>query len=312
MKFMMGVSQKTMAGISTLWLLTALSSAYADSVVIPEQTKEKEPTPAEKAVASEDSFTSTFWMIASKDVQFGPIKTADTYLEYEYSANVGPFMLYGYFDFPKFFGTGSANDKGIWDKGSPLFTEQKPKMSLNKAFGKDLSVGPIKDWYLAGNWIYDNGDSRASRQNTLYMGVGAEVDTGTKWTLNPNIYVKRQWENYGAANENSWDGYRLQLQYGHPIASFANGSKLDYYGFTNFDFGSKLADKDGTGTRTNNSVVATNILVYGFTHVKAFTVARYFHNGGQWKDGSTLNFGDGEFQGHSTGWAYYVGLGYSF
>lgn len=318
MKFTIGGKhQNALAGVSAIWLLTAFNCVYADSLAaLGENDKIAEkpvnPSGSAKAAVPASSFDSTIWMIASKDVQFGPIKTDDTYLEYEYSANVGPFMLYGYFDLPKFFGAGSANDAGVWDKGSPLFFEQKPKLSLNKAFEKDLSYGPVKDWYIAADWIYDNGSSRASRQNTLYLGAGVDVDTGTQWSFNPNIYLRRQWENYGAANENSWDGYRLQLNYGHPIASFSNDSKLDYYGFTNIDFGSKLAEKDGAGSRTDNSTVATNILVYGFTHFKTFAVARYFHNGGQWKDGATLNFGDGEFQSSSTGWAYYLGVGYSF
>ncbi len=41
-------------------------------------------------------------------------------------------------------------------------------------------------------------------------------------------------------------------------------------------------------------------------------VGRYFHNGGNWQDGSELNFGDGHFRARSDGWGYYAGVGYQF
>jgi len=40
-------------------------------------------------------------------------------------------------------------------------------------------------------------------------------------------------------------------------------------------------------------------------------VARYFHNGGQWADGSELAFANNR-EVKSTGWGYYLVVGYNF
>ncbi len=47
--------------------------------------------------------------------------------------------------------------------------------------------------------------------------------------------------NYGAANENEWDGYRFKIKYFVPITDLWGG-QLSYIGFTNFDWGSDLGD----------------------------------------------------------------------
>ena len=47
-------------------------------------------------------------------------------------------------------------------------------------------------------------------------------------------------------------------------------------------------------------------------HLRLFTAARYFHNGGQFKDGAVANWGNGDFVQNSTGWGYYVAAGYQF
>lgn len=257
-----------------------------------------------------DWYNQNVTVIGSKDIRFGPQKIDDIYLEYEFFGRKGPLDLYGYIDMPKFFGIGNAADSGIFDDGSPIFAEIKPRLSLNELSGRDLSLGPIREWYLAANWIYDWGHNSDNRQNTLYSGLGTDIDTGSPLDVSFNFYGRYQWENYGADNENSWDGYRAQLEYSYPLASFDNGANLFYAGFTNYDFGSDLGDDDPA--RTNESVVATNAFVYSFTHLRFLAVARYFHNGGQWNDGSELNFGDGDFRVRSTGWGYYFGVGWQF
>ncbi|SPW36507.1 nucleoside-specific channel-forming protein tsx [Escherichia coli] len=73
-----------------------------------------------------------------------------------------------------------------------------------------------------------------------------------------NVYAKYQWQNYGAANENEWDGYRFKIKYFVPITDLWGG-QLSYIGFTNFDWGSDLGDDSGNAingikTRTNNSI----------------------------------------------------------
>ncbi|MBW4964338.1 hypothetical protein KZZ06_20330, partial [Sulfitobacter sp. CW3] len=98
---------------------------------------------------------------------------------------------------------------------------------------------------------------KSNRANTLYSGLGTDIDTHSRVNLSANFYGRYQWENYGASNEYSWDGYRAQMKYIVPISSFDNGASLTYIGFTNYDFGSDL-HKDNPA-RTANSLVATNV-----------------------------------------------------
>lgn len=219
--------------------------------------------------------------------------------------------MYGYIDVPKILDIGNRNDSGVWDKGSPLFMEHEPRISIDELIGRKLGFGLFKEFYIAFDWIYDLGHDKSGRANTLYSGLGTDIDTHSPVNLSANLYVRRQWENYGAANENSWDGYRAQLKYIVPLGHYSNGASLTYVGFTNFDFGSDLHDQAGPA-RTANATVATNVFLYSFTHLRFMAVGRYFHNGGNWKDGTELNFGDGPFEARSNGWGYYFGIGYQF
>lgn len=259
------------------------------------------------------AMNTTLWGIYSNNVMFSPKPVKNAYLELEYSGQTGPIDWYGYFDAPKFF-DGNQNITGVWDsKSSKLFMEHEPKVSLNRLTGKDLSVGPFKDWFIATDWIVDAGNTVLTRQNTLYYGLGTSIDTHTKLGMSVNVYAKQQWENYGAANAyTSDDGGRLQVQFFYPLYSFQNGASLNYFTFSNYDFGSKLADKTGGNTRTNEAFVSTHIFSYKLKEFGAYAGARYFHNGGQFKDGATNNWGNGDFTQKSTGWGYYLALGYHF
>ncbi|KAA8734769.1 nucleoside-specific channel-forming protein Tsx [Acinetobacter qingfengensis] len=260
---------------------------------------------------------TTLWGIYSNNVMFSPKPVENAYLELEYYGQKGPFDLYGYFDAPKYFG-GNDNIQGVWDKdSSKLFMEHEPKLSFNRLTGKDLSIGPFKDWFIAADWILDAGNTVTSRQNTLYYGVGTTIDTHSKLTVNVNVYAKQQWENYGAANAyTSDDGGRLQVQFFYPIMTLNNGASINYFSFSNYDFGSDLSSKTDAistykNTRTDEAFVSTHIFSYNMKHLRAYAAGRYFHNGGQFKNGATNNWGT-EFNQKSNGWAYYLGLGYQF
>ena len=179
---------------------------------------------------------------------------------------------------PVFFG-GNSQAKGIWNHGSPLFMEIEPRFSIDKLTGTDLSFGPFKEWYFANNYIYDMGRNESGRQSTWYMGLGTDIDTGLPMSLSLNVYAKYQWQNYGAANENEWDGYRFKVKYFVPITQLWGGN-LSYIGFTNFDWGSDLGDNDfrdlnGKKARTNNSIASSHILALNYDHWHYSVVARY-------------------------------------
>ncbi|WP_454875481.1 nucleoside-specific channel-forming protein Tsx [Paraburkholderia xenovorans] len=296
--------------------LSAAQQARADTLAEIGGTPPELNTPVLSNTAAGQSQYLSDWLhqslgvIGSKDIRFGPYRTNDVYLEYEYFGRKGPFDLYGYVDVPRAFGVGNGYDTGITNKGSPLFTEQEPRVSIDDLLGKHLGFGPFKEWYAAFDWIYDQGHNVSGRQNTLYMGLGTDIATPLPVYLSANLYVRRQWENYGAANANSWDGYRAQMKMVYPIGTLKGGN-LTFVSFFNYDFGSRLAEETGGNTRSDTAFVSTNVLIYEFKHWRFWTAARYFHNGGQW-NGSTLNFGSGPFQNRSTGWGYYASVGYRF
>ena len=265
-------------------------------------------------------YLSDWWhqsvnVVGSYHTRFGPQIRNDTYLEYEAFAKKDWFDFYGYIDAPVFFG-GNSTAKGIWNKGSPLFMEIEPRFSIDKLTNTDLSFGPFKEWYFANNYIYDMGRNDSQEQSTWYMGLGTDIDTGLPMSLSMNVYAKYQWQNYGASNENEWDGYRFKVKYFVPLTDLWGGS-LSYIGFTNFDWGSDLGDDNfydlnGKHARTSNSIASSHILALNYAHWHYSIVARYFHNGGQWADDAKLNFGDGPFSVRSTGWGGYFVVGYNF
>lgn len=261
-----------------------------------------------------DWYNQHLSLIGSSGIRFGPTHVDDIYLEYEFAGTKGPFDLYGYVDAHKILGVGNNNDTGFWDGGSPLFAELEPRMSFNRLLDTDLSVGPIKEWFLATDYILDVGNDRGSRQNTLYFGPGVSFDTHSPINFELNFFFRRQFANYGAENSFSWDGYRIQPNVSIPITTITtNGSKGDllYVGFANYDFGSDLGDKAGP-TRTNSAFVATNVFILSYTHLRYFFAARYFNNGGQWNDGTRVYFPNGSRHLDQNGWGYYLAVGWKF
>lgn len=273
-----------------------------------------------KAADNKQDFISDWWnqsinVIGSYNTRFGPQITNSTYLEYETFGRKGWLDFYGYIDAPVFFG-GNTDAKGIWNHGSPLFMEIEPRFSIDKLSGTNLSFGPFKEWYFSNNYLYDMGRNESGRQSTWFIGLGTDIDTGLPISLSINVYAKYQWQNYKAANENEWDGYRVKVKYFVPVAPLWGG-QLSYIGFTNIDWNSELGNKDfrdigGKPARTNDSVASTHILALNYENWHYAVVARYWHNGGQWNDDTNLNFGSGDFNVHSTGWGGYIIVGYSF
>lgn len=133
------------------------------------------------ADSKDSQYVSDWWhqsvnVVGSYHTRFGPQLNNDVYLEYEAFAKKDWFDFYGYVDVPKFFGVGNTPDRGIWDKGSPLFMEIEPRFSIDKLTGTDLSFGPFKEWYFANNYIYDLGHN-ADGVRTPGTWVWAPIST---------------------------------------------------------------------------------------------------------------------------------------
>lgn len=271
--------------------------------------------PLTVAAQNNDEYLSDWWhqslgVIGRYHTRFGPRLGNDIYPEYVGYGRKDWFDFYGYVDIPKFFGAGNGYDRGAWDDGSPLFLEIEPRFSIDNLSGLSLGFGPFKEWYFANDYIYDMGDNRANRQSTWYMGLGTDIETyGLPLKVSADIYAKYQWQNYGAANENEWDGYRFKIKYSLPITKIWGG-QFSYSGFTNFDFGSELGDRDEH--HSNDSIASSHIFSLAFTHWRYAVTARYFHNGGQWQDGTRLGPKGQDYEVYATGWGGYFNVGYAF
>lgn len=285
------------------------TSLDANSTSTPATTREEvaaAPAQSESSPYLSDWLTQHINVIGSHGIRFGPKPVDDMYLEYEFMGRKGPWDLYGYIDAPRIFGIGNSNDTGAWNKGSPMFWELEPRLSIDKLTHTKLGFGPFKEFYVAADDIFDWGHNTQNRQHTLYIGLGTDIDTHSPVNLSFNLYGRRQFENYGASNDFGWDGYRAQVKYIWPLTKVWGGA-LTWVGFTNYDFGSDLA-RDNPGLRTNHALVSTNVLSLSWTHWAISGVARYFHNGSNWKAGAQL----GEDKVKTTGWGEYLILTYSF
>lgn len=258
-----------------------------------------------------DFYAHSLSVYASHDMKYSPKPVSDVYLEYEYYGRQGGVELYGYIDTPKIFGIGNENDHGAWDDGSPLFMEHEPRISIDSMLDRSLSVGLLKEFYLAFDWTYDHGDSRKSRSNILWSGFGVDIDTHSRLNLAANIYAKRAFENYSQPTEYSWDGYRVKFKYDAPLAEFSDGSSLSFIGYVTYDFDSKLPDYYGDVVSDDSAVMA-NRIAYIKDHLLLTLSVYNFWNGGNFVDGKELDFGDGPFKADSSGTGYTLSVGYNF
>ncbi|XPE24399.1 outer membrane protein OmpK [Shigella sonnei] len=76
---------------------------------------------------------------------------------------------------------------------------------------------------------------------------------------------------YGAPNENEWDGYGFKVKYFVPITDCGAATSATMASQRNFYWGSDLGDdsgyaNNGIKTRTNNSIASSDILALNYDH----------------------------------------------
>ena len=135
-------------------LLSAVTGVLSPSILAQEQpvddsaqgeTLSPEASPTKKGAYLSDWFNQDLTLIGSKDISFGPKPQDDIYLEYEYFGRKGPFELYGCIDVPNILTIGNSNDKGVCDKGWPVFREHEQRISIEYLAGRSLAIGPFKE-----------------------------------------------------------------------------------------------------------------------------------------------------------------------
>ncbi|MHA5447072.1 outer membrane protein OmpK, partial [Pseudomonas aeruginosa] len=75
----------------------------------------------------------------------GPYLTDDSYLEWEFGGRKGVLDLYGYIDYKNLFDDASSD---VPD-GENWFVDIEPRLSIDRLLGRDFSIGPIREWFVA-------------------------------------------------------------------------------------------------------------------------------------------------------------------
>jgi len=119
-----------------------------------------------------------------------------------------------------------------------------------------------------------------------------------------NLMARYVFENYGAPNQNTWDGYKLSTNWFTPFYTFENGSFISYQGYLDWTFGMDQYDY----SRSSYSLEWFNGIYWHSRHFSAGYGLKYFANMTGMKNGVTVN---GVYQ-NTTGWGNYFSVSYVF
>ena len=208
--------------------------------------------------------------------------TDDSYLEWEFGGRK-VLDLYGYIDYKNLFDDASSDvpDGENWF----VDIELSPSTACSAATSPSARSA--------------NGSSPSTlllraRQgpglNVLWSGIGTNTELPWLGTVGLNLYARYIDKNYGASNENAWDGYVAHMNWFKPLAQFGGKRFIAFQGFFDYEFGSKLPDKDDAFEReyrTDNGFQAYLGLWYHTEHWKFGYGAKVYRNMTQWRDGET-------------------------
>ena len=234
---------------------------------------------------------------------YGLADSNNTYLELEFGGRSGVFDLYGYVDFHNI--TGDTTNTTY--NGDNFFAELKPRLSIDGMTGKDLSIGPIKEWYIAGylkagdNSIDGNSVGRGGLFHTG-IGIGSDLELPWFGKTGLNLLAIHKSSDYDSNADGEWDGYSLQWNFFKPVYNFANGSFVAYQGYITYDFGMDKVNEDAG--RSTHSFQWYNGLYYHYKSVAVGYGLKVLDN--------MANFDDDVDGNESTGVEHYLDITYKF
>lgn len=115
----------------------------------------------------------------------GPYLTDDSYLEWEFGGRKGVLDLYGYIDYKNLFDDASSD---VPD-GENWFVDIEPRLSIDRLLGRDFSIGPIREWFVAFDYYY--ADARQGPGlNVLWSGIGTNTELPWLGTVGLNLYAR--------------------------------------------------------------------------------------------------------------------------
>jgi len=233
-------------------------------------------------------------MYASKEL---PGKNSHDYMEMEFGGRSGIVDLYGYIDVFNLTNSKSSDKYGK-DK---LFLKIAPRFSLDAMTGKDLSIGPVKEWYISTLFSMDGGhdtnvgtNDEIDATNNAFVGIGADVEV--PWLGKTGVNLYKLYDMTG--HRQDWNGYQLSANWFKPFMTFDNGSFIAYQGYFDYQFGmDKKYATSSTGFDNFNGI---------YWHSKRYAVGyglKYFNNVYGIKNSDALK---------STGFGQYIDVSYKF
>ncbi|CAM3870419.1 outer membrane protein OmpK [Arcobacter cloacae] len=234
----------------------------------------------------------------------GPFAFDDTYVEFEFGGRYEWLDLYGYVDFIDALNSKSSDKHG----GNNFFVDIEPRVSIDYLLNKDLSYGALKELFFAFD-IYYADEPNGKGLKVIWMGLGSDIDIPWLGVSGVNFYTRFIEENYGASNENSFDGYVAHINWFKPIYNFSENRFLSFQGYLDYEFGSNLKANDFEKKyRTSDSLQS----YLGFwLHDKKWALGyglKAYKDMTQWKDGEVLN----NRKTDTTGLAHYFNVAYKF
>ena len=231
----------------------------------------------------------------------GPYSFDDTYVELEFGGRYEWLDLYGYVDFIDALNSSSSDKHGQ----NNFFVDIEPRISIDYLLNKDLSYGALKELFFAFD-IYYADEPTGNGLKVIWMGLGSDVEVPWFGKTGVNFYTRFIEENYGASNENSFDGYVAHVNWFKPIYNFSKNRFISFQGYLDYEFGSDLDNNDTY--RTSDSLQSYLGL---WLHDKKYAVGyglKAYKDMTQWKDGEVLN----SRKTDTTGFAHYFNVAYKF
>ncbi|MBC2855711.1 MAG: outer membrane protein OmpK [Cetobacterium sp.] len=176
----------------------------------------------------------------------------DSYLEVEGANRYKLLDLYWFLDRNDIFKDPKSSK---YNNSETVFVKINPRISIDGLINKDLSIGPINEWFLSYTYKGTNGNH--GRLDYHYVGLGVDLNVPKMDFFKANLYSKYNNKNFGA-HENQWDGYTVAISYGATIHDFQNGFKLTFGGWGDYDFDLKTSERGENAKKTalalNNQV----------------------------------------------------------
>ncbi|WP_413287656.1 outer membrane protein OmpK [Bdellovibrio sp. HCB337] len=217
----------------------------------------------------------------------------DTFFEMEFGGRSGVFDAYGFLDV---FDVLNTPNSDLHNEDN-LFLKFVPRFSIDGMAKSDLSLGPIKEWYLASMFIV--GDRALFQQ---YVGIGTDVEIPWFGKTVANLMARYVRENFGAANENKWDGVLLDIAWFKSFYTFADKTYLTYQGYFDYTFGATKISSDPF--YSDSSIEWYNGLYWHSVHYAAGYGLKYYKDMGLVQSGGVA--------GDTTGFGHYLVVTYKF